>query len=98
MSQNLIIDGNVFNGVDSITMTNDNGNKVTYVEKIIGEVVAKIGDTEFYTVEEALKGSVSGDTVLMVANSIENSSVTVPSEVTLDLNGFSLNVHGMSFI
>lgn len=33
MAQNFVIAGTVYNGVDSISMTNENGEKITYVEE-----------------------------------------------------------------
>lgn len=93
MAQNLIIDGIVLNGVDSISMTNENGEKIVYVEKVntgAGYHVAEIGEKKFYTVEDALKSAVSGETVLLIADSVENASLLVPANVTLDLNGYTL--------
>lgn len=93
MAQNLLINGSVFNGVESIDMVNANGEQVTYVEKVnagTGVPVAKIGEREFYTVEDALAGAVAGDTVTMIANSTENVNLIIPNGVTLDIKSFTL--------
>ena len=93
MAQNLMIDGTVFHGVDSISMTNENGEKVTYIEKTnagTGVYVAEIGERQFYTVEDALATAVSGETVMLIADRVENANLMVPSGVTLDLNGHTL--------
>lgn len=93
MAQNLVIDGTVFNGVDSIAMTNEAGEKVTYIEKTnpgTGVSVAQIGERQFYTVEDALAAAVSGDTVAMIADSAEQASLLVPGGITLDLDGHTL--------
>lgn len=93
MAQNLVVNGTTYNGVDSLSMTNKNGEKVIYVEKVnVGgdTPVAKIGDREFYTVEEALVEAVSGETVTLINNSIEHVTLIIPNGVTLNLNDKTL--------
>lgn len=56
-----------------------------------GVTVAKIGSTEYKSVEKALANAVSGDTVLMVADSDESEkTLVIPTGVTLSLNGKTL--------
>lgn len=98
MAQNLMIDGTVFHGVDSISMTNENGEKVTYIEKTnagTGVYVAEIGERQFYTVEDALAAAVSGETVMMIADSSEAVNLTIPEGVTLDLQGYALTANNL---
>jgi hypothetical protein len=93
MAQNFVIAGTVYNGVDSISMTNENGEKITYVEKVnagTGVPVATIGSREFYTVEDALKAAVSGETVTMIADSTEPVILIIPTGVTLDIQSNTL--------
>lgn len=95
MAQNFVIGGTTYNGVDSISMTNENGEKITYVEKTnpgTGVPVATIGSREFYTVEDALKEAVSGETVMMIADSNEPADLIIPSGVTLNLQSNTLTV------
>jgi len=94
MAQNLILDGITYNGVDSLSMTNENGKKISYIEDPnpgTGVVVAKIGEKEYFTVEKALAEAVSGDTVQLIANTTE-VSILVPYGVTVDLNGYTMTV------
>ena len=99
MAQNLMIDGTVFHGVNSISMTNENGEKVTYIEKTnagTGVYVAEIGERQFYTVEDALKAAVSGETVKLISDCVENVNIVVSPGVTLDLNGKSLEADNVA--
>ena len=78
MAQNLMIDGTVFHGVDSISMTNENGEKVTYIEKTnagTGVYVAEIGERQFYTVEDALAAAVSGEKDKVCADHYEIDAI-----------------------
>lgn len=93
MAQNLVIDGTVFNGVNSISMTNDIGEKITYIEKTnvgTGVYVAQIDERRFYTVEDALAAAVSGETVMLIADCVEKANLLVPGGVTLELDGYTL--------
>lgn len=99
MSQNLVVDGVTYNGVDSLAMTNEAGKKVIYVEKVncgTGVPVAQIGEREFYTVEDALAGAAPGDIVKLAADSAEAVNIIVPEGVTLDLNGKTLTCDGIT--
>lgn len=94
MAQNLVIDGTVFNGVDSISMTNENGEKVTYIEKVntgTGVYVAQIGERNFYTVDAALDEAADGDVIILLADVTEDATMVIKPGVTLDLNGQTLN-------
>ena len=108
MAQNLIINGTVYNGVDSISMTNENNEKVNYVEKVnagTGVPVAKIGAVEYFTVEDALAAAVPGETVTMIADSNEHTADLlvrgalvegVESGVKLDLAGYKLTANSLT--
>ena len=96
MAQNLVIGSVIYNGVESMEMTNSAGKKITYIEKVNagpGVYVAEIGERKFYTVEDALKAAVSGETVKVTDNVAENVTLIVPAGVTLDLNGKNLEVN-----
>lgn len=51
--------------------------------------VAKIGDVEYSSLESAVHAATSGKTIQLVANTKEN--ITINKNLTLDLNGFTLN-------
>ena len=55
--------------------------------------VAKIGEEEFATLAEAAAAAQSGDEIVLMADAIiaEGTDVTIPSGVTLNGNGFSIN-------
>lgn len=98
MAQNLMIDGTVFHGVDSISMTNENGEKVTYIEKTnagTGVYVAEIGERQFYTVEDALAAAAPGVTVTMIADSTEAANLIIPAGVILNLQGHALTANNI---
>lgn len=61
-----------------------------YVEPEPGATVAVIGNQEYSTVSDALAAAVNGDTVTMVADSVETECVSIPDGITLDLNGYGL--------
>lgn len=95
MSQNLIINDIVYNGVDSLEMTNTAGEKITYEEVIPvvpGDPVAQIGSVTYDSVAKALAAAVSGDTVVMIADATEAADLVVPVGVNFDLAGFSLTM------
>lgn len=52
-------------------------------------VVAKIGDTEYKTLQAAIDAAKSKETVMLVSNTREN--VSIAKRLTLDLNGYTLN-------
>lgn len=61
-----------------------------------GVTVAKIGNTEYKSVEKALANAVSGDTVIMVADSDESGkTLVIPESVTLDIVEFTLKAGGV---
>lgn len=98
MAQNLIIHNTIYNGVDSIEMTNTAGEKVLYTEhvpEVVGDPVAQIGSTQYTSVADALAAAKSGDTVQMVADSAEGGNLIVPTGVTLDLNGKTLTADNL---
>lgn len=51
--------------------------------------VAKIGDTYYETLQAAIDAAKSKETVMLVSNTREN--VTIEKQLTLDLNGYTLN-------
>lgn len=51
--------------------------------------VAKIGDVEYSSLESAVNAATSGKTIRLVADTKEN--ITINKNLTLDLNGFTLN-------
>lgn len=82
-----------FNNVtigDNATVKNEgyrfNSSK-TKIEEI--HYVAKIGDTKYETLAEAIKAAARNSTVTLLADTREN--VTIDKALTLDLNGFTLN-------
>lgn len=97
MAQDLIINGNTVFDVERIDALNVTGDVVVYVEypyPTTGATVAKIGDIEYKSVAEALSKAVSGDTVLMVADSDESGkTLIIPEGVTLDLAGKDLTAY-----
>lgn len=60
-----------------------------------GTYVAQIGKRKFYTVEKALSKTISGDEVIMIADSQEDEVLFIPEDVKLNLNGFILTAKGM---
>ena len=57
-----------------------------------GVKVAKIGDTAYATLQEAMAEAVSGNTVSLVGEAIENETVVVKDGITLEIAaGASLN-------
>ena len=51
---------------------------------------AKVGDTEYTTLQAAIDAAKSGETVTLLADTRENVTISTPY-VTLDLNGHTLN-------
>ena len=58
----------------------------------VADPVAKIGDTPYATVEDALNAAKSGETVTMIADDLNNADaiLTIKGGVTLDLVAFDL--------
>ena len=52
--------------------------------------VAKIGDTEYPTLADAINEANTGDTVKLVNNVTENVTIPAAKTITLDLNGMTL--------
>ena len=71
-------------------ITNIADYKVVYennMYKVVAKVyVAQVGTTKYETLEEAIAAAQSGETIVLLAN-IETANVTLPTDVTLDLNG-----------
>ena len=59
--------------------------------EVADPAVAKIGDTAYPTLAAALEAAASGDEIKLVDNVADAGSFTVPSGVTLDLNGKNLS-------
>ena len=73
-----------------ITAENSNG---TYTVEELGEdnSVAKIGSTYYATLAGAVKAAKTGDTVTLLADTTDNSTITISSKtVTIDLNGHEI--------
>ena len=79
-------------GVLVDTYTHESGTVLgTNLEKYIAlecvkKAVAKIGETKYMTLAEAVTAAQTGETITVLAN-VETTSVTLPENVTLDLNG-----------
>ena len=56
------------------------------------ETVAKVGETEYATLQEAVNAATAGQTVQLIADTKEN--VTINKNLTLDLNGKTLTNNG----
>ncbi len=54
-----------------------------------GQYVAKVGDTEYATLQAAINAAARNATVILLADTREN--VTIATPMTLDLNGHTLN-------
>lgn len=65
------------------------GNDAT-VDESVTEAVAKIGDTPYESVQEAINAATEGQTVQLVANVTESITVDKNDSITLDLNGNTL--------
>lgn len=53
-------------------------------------VVAKIGDAEYSTLQEAINVAKSGETVTLVSNSTEDITIASDKNITLDLGSYTL--------
>ena len=79
-------------GVLVDTYTHESGTVLgTNLEKYIAlecvkKAVAKIGETKYMTLAEAVTAAQTGETITVLAN-VETTNVTLPENVTLDLNG-----------
>ena len=61
----------------------------------VGDPVAKIGDTAYTSVSEALAVAQAGETVVMIADAVE-SNVTIPVGVKLDLRAYQLTANSVN--
>ena len=52
----------------------------------VKKAVAKIGETKYMTLAEAIAAAQSGQTIVVLAD-VETTNVALPTDVTLDLNG-----------
>ena len=62
---------------------NEGETSVTYV--------AQVGETQYATLEAAIDAATAGQTVTLLANVNENVEIAKEKNLTLDLNGFTLN-------
>ncbi len=53
-------------------------------------VVAKIGDTGYTTLQEAINAAKTGDTVTLVANTVENITIAADKDITLNTGTYTL--------
>ncbi|MDR0978478.1 MAG: hypothetical protein LBL91_00800, partial [Lachnospiraceae bacterium] len=74
----------------SVVKSSSTGREVATLE-IDG--VAKIGDTEYASLQKAVAAAVTGDTIEMIANSVETAQTIVDNGkvLTLDLNNFTVS-------
>lgn len=56
-----------------------------------GQNVAKIGDTEYATLQEAISAATDGQTVTIIANHEVTSLSNIEKSITIDLNGNTLS-------
>lgn len=74
----------------------ENGDTLTYiydVESLFGKPVAKVGETEYKNLQEAIDAAQNGETITLISDSAVTSSLTVASgqSITLDLNGYTVS-------
>lgn len=80
-------------GVDYEWVAGDGVYTLTSVVKPVANPVAKIGDTPYATVEDALNAAKSGDVVVMIADSVEkDATLLIKGGVTLDIATYDLTV------
>lgn len=53
----------------------------------VASAVAKIGDTDYATLQAAVDAANNGDTVQLLTDVLQNSEVCINKDITLDLNG-----------
>lgn len=53
----------------------------------VAPAVAKIGDTDYATLQAAVNAANNGDTVQLLTDVLQNSKVCINKDITLDLNG-----------
>ncbi len=56
-----------------------------------GKYVAKIGSKNYETLADAIRLAANGKTITLLADVKENVEIKATKELTLDLNGFTLN-------
>lgn len=82
------VDDRTANGVDNITVTMDE--KLIYPAKY----VAQIGTTKYETLEAAFAAAQDGETVTLLADIDATEQIEVGKQVTLDLNGKTIEYKG----
>ena len=65
---------------------------MAWATETAGETVAKVGKTEYATLQDAVNAATEGQTVQLIADTKEN--VTINKNLTLDLNGKTLTNNG----
>ena len=65
---------------------------MAWATETAAEKVAKVGETEYATLQEAVNAAAEGQTVQLIADTKEN--VTINKNLTLDLNGKTLTNNG----
>lgn len=59
----------------------------TYTGAELSATVAKIGNTEYMSLEEAVAAAQNGDTIVMNKSAMVQKSLVIDKDITLDLNG-----------
>lgn len=72
-----------------------NTDPVTYSVKT-GSYVAKIDDTKYETLEEAIEAATAGQTITLLADIDATAQIVVDKQVALDLNGKTIEYKGTS--
>ena len=72
-----------------------NTSPVTYSVKT-GSYVAKIDDTKYETLEEAIEAATAGQTITLLADIDATAQIVVDKQVALDLNGKTIEYKGTS--
>ncbi|WP_312636581.1 S-layer homology domain-containing protein [Oscillibacter sp.] len=73
--------------------TEDGGYTASYPVTVVEGKAASIGESEYYTLNEALAAAASGDTVKLLRDHGAMTVTLSQNNVTLDLNGHTLSVN-----
>ena len=86
-------DGQLYYTYDDATNSLTSENEAVFHgdDSIAKYFVAKIGDTYYKTLAEAVAAAKDGDTVTLLKNVVLNSTLTLNKNMTLDLNGCEIS-------